>query len=151
MTPKSPLPLPDEWEDVDAYVESLLSFATSSDLFRNLCGGVHILDCLTREPDVYATIIPEDWRAFCLHHEIGDILDLLLREDVEPLRNGVSTNRTYTWIGGLVVPQSLVEYIHDIRRHCLRRDFESGLPGSKRSVGTIPVNTAVGRKQKKCH
>src|SRR5438034_6526068 len=92
MTPKSPLPLPDEWEDVDAYVESLLSFATSSDLFRNLCGGIHILDFLTREPDLYKTILPEDWRAFFDHHEIGGILDLLLREDIEPFRSGISVN-----------------------------------------------------------
>ena len=86
MARNRPLPLSEEWEDPDTYVKVLLNFATTNVLFMNLCGGVHILDFLTREPDLYTTLLPEDWRAFFENHDIHDILQLLLREDIEPLR-----------------------------------------------------------------
>lgn len=153
MIPRKPLPLSDEWEDADSYVASLLSFATSSVLWSNLCGGVHILDFLTRQPDLYTTVIPADWRDFFDHHDIGDILDLLLREDIKPFLKEDSENNevpetetTRSWRNGPRPPQSLVQYIQEVRRHSLRREF---VP--KEAVEKLPRSTAVGMKPKKRH
>ena len=44
MGPDTPLPLPPDFTDANAYVESLLNFATTSRLLQTLCGGVHIQD-----------------------------------------------------------------------------------------------------------
>ncbi|KAL1959420.1 hypothetical protein VTO42DRAFT_2223 [Malbranchea cinnamomea] len=162
MIPQIPLPLPPEWKDAETYVDSLLSFATSSTLFQLLCGGVHILDFLTREPDLYSTVLPEDWRQFFEKHEIGDILDLLLREDIEPLRLGKtqSTNGpleedpgagdtadTKAWRNGPFPPDGLLEYIYQIRRHSLKREFTP----RNSNASKIPRHVAVGMKPKKCH
>nr|KMM67525.1 hypothetical protein CPAG_03859 [Coccidioides posadasii RMSCC 3488] len=155
MIPKKPLPLADEWEDPDSYVKSLLSFATSSVLWSNLCGGVHILDFLTRQPDIYSTIIPADWREFFDCHEIRDIVDLLLRENIGPFReddaadSGSMENGNHnTWRNGPRPPPSLVAYIHDIRRHSLKREF---VPDGGLSTGKLPHSVAVGMNPKKRH
>ncbi|KAJ9240270.1 hypothetical protein DTO169E5_4058 [Paecilomyces variotii] len=157
MKPKSPLPLSDEWKDADSYVDSLLSFATTTTLFQNLCGGVHILDFLTREPDLFTTLLPEDWREFFGQHDIQDILHLLMREDIDLLRenisrlsNGASEESIHyedaKWKGGPLPPASLLDYIHQIRRFSLKRDFTPS-----NTKGTIPRHVAVGMKPKKCH
>ncbi|KAJ5836920.1 hypothetical protein N7447_002946 [Penicillium robsamsonii] len=126
MTIRNPLPLPDEWKDPDEYVQALLSFATESVMFMNVCGGVHILDFLTRDPDLYTSLLPEDWRYFFDHHDIHNILQLLLREDISPLcapeTNAASENGR-TWNGGVFPPASLLEYIRNIRRLSFRREF----------------------------
>ncbi|BCS27665.1 uncharacterized protein APUU_60713S [Aspergillus puulaauensis] len=144
------LPLPDEWSDPDAYVEALLSFATSSDLFRHLCGGVHMLDFLTREPDLYTTLLPEDWRQFFEHHHIVDIIDLLLRDDIEPIlaahKQGNVAGQGWRDGPGLP-PLSLLEYISQIRRLTLRREFTPRESGK----ATIPPRISVGMKVKKYH
>src|SRR5450759_2250613 len=77
------LPIDPDWDNDDSYVSSLLSFATSSDIFRNLCGGIHILDFLTREPDLYNTVLPRKWRDWFDIVTINDVLDLLLHEDLQ--------------------------------------------------------------------
>ncbi|KAL4886194.1 methyltransferase domain-containing protein [Aspergillus karnatakaensis] len=144
------LPLSDEWTDPDAYVEALLSFATSSDLFRHLCGGVHMLDFLTREPDLYTTLLPEDWRKFFEHHSIGDIIDLCLRDDIDSLFEAYKQGNVagQEWRGVAVLPPlSLLEYIYNVRRLTLRRDFAPHQPGK----ATIPPRIAVGMKVKKYH
>lgn len=157
MKPKSPLPLSEEWKDADSYVDSLLSFATTSTLFRNLCGGVHILDFLTREPDLYTTLLPDDWRKFFEQHDIQDILYLLMREDIYSLQQNVSQlshgnteeyahNESTNWKGGSLPPASLLDYIHQIRRFSLKRDFTP-----QNTQGSIPRHVAVGMKPKKCH
>ncbi|KAL3460020.1 methyltransferase domain-containing protein [Aspergillus heterothallicus] len=151
MSASRSLPLPDEWTDPDAYVEALLSFATSSDLFRHLCGGIHMLDFLTREPDLYTTLLPEDWRAFFELHEIGDIIDLMLREDIEPFfvayKQG-NGDATLQWRGVAALPPlTLLEYIQTVRRLTLRRDFTPEQSGD----ATIPQRIAVGMKVKKYH
>jgi len=146
MTPKS-LPLGEEWENEDEYVESLLSFATSSDLFQNLCGGIHILDFLTREPDLYSTVLPSKWRDWFELHEIGDILDLLLRENIELLIDGQNSE----WRSGPLPPQSLREFVQNIRKHSLERDF-CPPPSAKNGSGfKIPRQIAVGMNPKKTH
>ena len=148
MARNHPLPLHDEWEDPDTYIEALLSFATNKVLFMNLCGSVHILDFLVREPDLYTTLLPEDWRLFFADHDIHDILRLLLREDIGPLQESspdvADTDRT--WNGGAFPPQSLLEYIRNIRRLTLRRDFHPQAPKTK-----LPSNVSVGMNMKKVH
>ncbi|OJJ48966.1 hypothetical protein ASPZODRAFT_149939 [Penicilliopsis zonata CBS 506.65] len=153
MPSDNPLPLGPEWTDPDSYVDALLAFATSDDLFRNLCGGVHILDFLTREPSVYTTLLQDDWRDFFEEHDIHDILHLLLREDVGQLRQQQESSALNghtavgTWRGGPLPPISLLDYISNIRRLSLRRDFT---PVDFRQ-GTIPPRLAIGMKTKKLH
>ncbi|KAF7594036.1 hypothetical protein BBP40_010314 [Aspergillus hancockii] len=149
------LPLAEEWTDPDAYVDALLSFATSSDLFRHLCGGVHILDFLTREPDLYTSLLPEHWRAYFEHHDVQDLLDLFLREDISSLldqsrylaADGGKPGAQQGWRGAALPPADLLEYIHQIRRLSLGRDFRPPKLGKP----TIPKHIAVGMNVKKYH
>ncbi|EEQ89358.1 uncharacterized protein BDCG_04478 [Blastomyces dermatitidis ER-3] len=179
MRPENPLPLSPCWPDTDTYISSLLTFATTSTIFRNLCGGVHILDFLTRVPDLYTTVLPQDWRDFFAHHDIGVILDLLLRDDITPLLQDFTSRneRSEDEVGGgwrkgpVRPPESLLRYIHDIRRHCLQREFTPlpmPAPDKNKSYNsnndnitnnndndsnfnTIPRHIAVGMKPKKAH
>ncbi|KAJ5165456.1 uncharacterized protein N7500_007286 [Penicillium coprophilum] len=144
MTTRNPLPLPDEWKDPDEYVQALLSFATESVMFMNVCGGVHILDFLTRDPDLYTSLLPEDWRSFFDHHDIHSILQLLLREDISPLCEPAENGRT--WNGGAFPPATLLEYIRNIRRLSFRREFT---PPEKSE--SLPRHIAVGMNKKKKH
>ncbi|KLJ13046.1 hypothetical protein EMPG_12003 [Blastomyces silverae] len=179
MRPENPLPLPACWPDTDTYISSLLTFATTSTVFRNLCGGVHVLDFLTRIPDLYTTVLPREWRDFFAHHDIGVILDLLLREDIERLLQDIACRSEQGedhvgggWSKGPVhPPESLLRYIHDIRRHCLQREF-TPTPDKNKShnsnndnisnnndnnndndsnCNSIPRHIAVGMKPKKAH
>ena len=162
MLVQYPLPLSPDFDNAEAYVESLLSFITSSDLFQKLCGGVHILDFLTREPDLYSTIIPEEWRTWFQLHDISAILDLLMNEDgdlLESLKSSVDTlsaenqGTKSNWRNAPSPPASLLEYIQAIRRHALNRDFSphdvSVAPSS--ANGVLPRHVAVGMKPKKIH
>ncbi|RLL94195.1 hypothetical protein CFD26_102699 [Aspergillus turcosus] len=150
-----PLPLPEEWTDPDAYVDALLSFTTSSELFIHVCGGVHILDFLTRDPDLYDSLLPLHWRTFFEKHDIQDILDLLLREDIPPLLQqsrkiseiDQSRDADARWRGQPLPPVDLLEYIHQIRRLSLGRDFTPRQPGKV----SLPHHLAVGMNQKKYH
>lgn len=142
------LPVDPVWDNDDSYVSSLLSFATSSDLFRNLCGGIHILDFLTREPDLYATVLPQQWRDWFDKVSVDDLLDLLLREDLKYFR--LSTphqGRDGSWRGHELPPSSLIEYVDIIRKHCLLRQYT---PISE-NIQTLPRRIAVGMKPKKIH
>ncbi|KAJ5495323.1 hypothetical protein N7539_000439 [Penicillium diatomitis] len=151
MARNRPLPLSDEWESPDQYIGALLGFATTNVLFMNLCGGVHMVDFLTRKPDLYTTLIPQDWRTFFEHHDIHDIIHLLLREDIDPLRSKytdgpASDDARTTWKDGAFPPQSLLDYIRDVRRLSLRREYNSQSPRAK-----LPRHVAVGMKTKKEH
>lgn len=152
MPRSNPLPLSDEWTDADAYVDALLSFATSSDMFRHLCGGVHILDFLTREPDLYTSLLPESWRAFFDKHDVQDLIDLVLREDLPALleksrKVAAGEEEHNDWRGAALPPIDFLEYIHQIRRLSLKRDFDPPQPG----YPSIPRRIAVGMKTKKYH
>ena len=142
MPPQLALPLSEEWTDVDSYVDALLSFVTSSDLFRHICGGVHILDFCTRDPDLYTSLLSEEWRQFFDFHDIHDLLDLFLRVDLRQLSEDGSEKE---W-RGTIPPASLIEYLQQIRRLSLIRDF---YPLDRR--GSIPKRLAVGMKHKKYH
>lgn len=154
-----PLPLSD-FEAAEDYVESLLSFITSSSLFQNLCGGVHVSDFLTKEPDLYGTILPGEWREWFQYHDVSDILDLLMREKTDEIEymkrihleceNGPSDRISRK---GPVPPMSLLDYIICIRKHALDRSFTShdrrwnGNTATK--VMPLPRHVAVGMKPKK--
>ena len=137
------LPLDDSWNSEDEYVQSVLTFATTSDLFRNLCGGVHILDFLTREPDLYTTILPKAWRDWFDLVDVDRVLDLLLRDDLEKYKEEHAERLE----GKERPPEDLLDYIRTIRRHSLQRDFTP----SSLHVSELPRHVSVGMKTKKIH
>ncbi|KAJ5131492.1 uncharacterized protein N7515_007531 [Penicillium bovifimosum] len=148
MTFDRPLPISGVWESPDAYIEALLDFSTTSVLFLNLCGGVHMVDFLTREPDLYTDILPKDWIFFFEQHDIQDIIRLLLRQDIEQLRGAGEPSvdqSTRTWNGGAFPPQSLLDYISNIRLLALQRDMHT----SSSMKTELPKQVAMHMKQKK--
>lgn len=146
MPPVQSLPLDQFWANEESYVQSLLSFAINSGLFRNLCGGIHILDFLTREPELYATVLPQEWRDWFDQVDVHVVLELLLREDLGPL---LSFGKQGTWQGHPVPPASLLEYALAIRRHCLLRSHISTL--SQPDPRDMPRRLTGGMKPKKVH
>lgn len=137
------LPLGSEWTSEDEYVQSVLNFATSSDLFRNLCGGVHILDFLTREPDLYTTVLPQEWRDWFELVDIDRVLDLLMRDDLGKYGDASIENKR----SSPSPPKSLIDYVRTIRKHCLQRHFT---PVSD-TIAELPNHISVGMKTKKSH
>lgn len=140
----SPLPIPDGFYDVDHYVESLLAFTTASDLFQTLCGGVHILDFFTREPDVFAELFPSSWRDWFRQSSVEDLLDLLMRRDLDKLPQETEC-----------LPHDLLEYVRDIRKHSLRRESKTGFGlgrlGGNDVAPVLQPKVAVGMNPKKKH
>lgn len=150
MGPDTPLPLPAEFSDCDAYVESLLQFTTSSGLLQTLCGGVHILDFYTQSPDLYTSILPQSWRDWFQTREIMDILDLLMRENLSQF-DGQAHAHGNGWRDGPCPPEDLLAYIHQVRKHLLNRDFSSCNSDPKSRKTAIPRHIATGMKVKKVH
>lgn len=167
MVPPKALPLPPGLKDEEFYVKSLLAFVTSHDLFQRLCGGVHILDFLTQEPDLYATLLPQDWRTWFEYHDTADILDLLMREDLScfdsrseippmcerhidaaPCKKNESE-----WREGPTPPSSLLQYIKNVRRHTLNREFRPVDEKLQPNRGLVQLSrqVTVGMKPKKIH
>jgi hypothetical protein len=140
------LPVSSDWKSEDQYVQSLLTFATTSNLFHNLCGGVHILDFLTREPDLYTTVLPQEWREWFDLVTIHDVLELLLRHDIGQLQQQ-STGTNESSKDAPMPPRSLLEYISTVRKYCLMRNFS---PVSN-DITDLPSHLAVGMKPKKIH
>jgi hypothetical protein len=150
MGPDTPLSLPAEFSNTEDYVESLLHFTTSSWLLQTLCGGVHILDFYTRSPDLYSTILPATWRDWFRSRDIADILDLLMREDLAHF-DQMNQDGKKDWRNGPAPPDELLQYVSDVRKHLLARQFppvESGLNPQK---AAIPRHIALGMKVKKVH
>ena len=169
MHKRGSLPISHDFLNEEVYVKSLLDFATSHDLFQKLCGGVHILDFLTQEPDLYSTLIPLEWRNWFEMHEIQDILDLLMKEDLDCFSNpncldpvlvhtqspdSAAKNEQGTRQGKAMPPTSLAEYVNTIREHTLDRNIRPS--DDQRDVAPIKPNglarsVAVGMKPKKVH
>lgn len=155
MKPSKPLPFPSHFADVDVYIESLLFFATSSEIFQSLCGGVHVLEFLTREPDLYASLLPEEWRQFFDGHDVSDILDLLMRFDLSTFsRSQAYSNQQEDtgWRSGRIPPSSLLKYIKLVRQHSLNRNLASSkaFPAPSSEISWAR-QVAVGMKPKKLH
>lgn len=171
MILKTSLPLSGPFSNPDKFVDSLLDFITTSELFQRLCGGVHILDFITREPDLYSTILPLSWREWFHAQEMQDILDLLMREDLEQFfprsanepgfngQPGACPGDEFqipaSWRGGPLPPDSLLDYIREIRGHSLSRSHPSVNRMNGVSLKTkqpkLPGHVAVGMKPKKVH
>ncbi|KAJ4377439.1 hypothetical protein N0V83_000264 [Neocucurbitaria cava] len=150
MGPETALPLPAEFSNTDEFVESLLEFATSSWLLQTLCGGVHILDFYTRSPDLYSALLPQSWRDWFRARDIMDILDLLMREDLSQF-DIKGTSGGPMWRGGSFPPEDLLQYIKDVRRHLLAREFPPRNSGLSPQKAAIPRHIAMGMKVKKVH
>lgn len=138
MAPVTPLPIADDFKDVEDYVESLLHFATTSTLFQMLCGGVHILDFFTQDPSLFDAVVPEEWKSWLLDCGSMELLDLLMRDDLDAL---------HSMSGCGLPPQTMVQYIKDIRKHSLMRSFT---PRPLR-LKTLPRHVAAGMIPKKIH
>jgi hypothetical protein len=134
MPPAKVIPFADSFASADEYVDSLLRFSAASTIFQTLCGGVHILDFFTREPSLYHKVIPEEWRSWLLAQESMDLLNLLMRDDLEQPRTDAP-------------PESLITYIREIRKHSLRRN----LPTTEKKETKLPRHVAVGMIPKKIH
>ncbi|KAF2272626.1 uncharacterized protein EI97DRAFT_201480 [Westerdykella ornata] len=151
MGPDTPLPLPPDFTSVDDYVDSLLKFSTTSWLLQTLCGGVHVLDFYTRSPNLYTTLLPESWRVWFKNQDIMDILDLLMREDLSQFDRVDDEGDPPSFRGGPAPPEDLLQYIKDVRKHLLAREFPP--PGSEMqsTKSSIARHVAVGMKVKKVH
>jgi hypothetical protein len=134
MPPAKVIPFADDFASADEYVDSLLRFSAASTIFQTLCGGVHILDFFTREPSLYHKVIPEEWRSWLLAQESMDLLNLLMRDDLEQPRTDDP-------------PESLIAYIREIRKHSLQRS----LPTREKKETKLPRHVAVGMIPKKIH
>jgi hypothetical protein len=154
MAPECPLPLPADFHDAETYVKSLLKFSTTSMHLQTLCGGVHILDFFTRKPDLYTQILPETWRNWFKSMEIPDVLDFLMREDLEKfctpinheIRDGSGRDEA-KWRNVAFPPQDLVDYVKEVRRHLLDRSFQPRKDGRQEQNKKI----LVGMNAKKAH
>ncbi|KAL8667847.1 MAG: hypothetical protein Q9202_000312 [Teloschistes flavicans] len=149
---QKPVPLPECFVDADGYIESTLDFISSSELFQKLCGGVHILEFLTQDPDLYTALLPSDWRQFFESQDISTILDLLLRDDVFSLEppglSAVPYCQKSQNLDRVGAPTTLLDYIKQVRRHILDRNKSTSLSNSN---ATLPRNVAVGMNPKKIH
>ena len=156
MIPTKPIPYPKHHVSTEAYVESLLSFVTSSTLLQTLCGGVHVLDFFTQTPDLYTTILDPEWRDWIGMVDIPHLLDLLMRENVENLLASISSidseatrpRDSPTWRGGPFPPKSLLLYIQNVRHHTLLREFDK-TQASRAAPLTRQVS--AGMNLKKAH
>ncbi|KAI1131186.1 methyltransferase domain-containing protein [Nemania abortiva] len=134
MIPPKPLPYPDCWATAEDYVDNLLQFVTTSDTFRILCGGVHVLDFFTSEPGLFSTVVPDEWQPWLLQCDPMRLLDILMREDIDTLPDPRP-------------PESLLKYIKDIRRFSLAREFSS----REEKLPKLTWRMSVGMKPKKIH
>ena len=143
MRPQKLIPCSDEFSTPEEYIESLLQFATTTDIFQILCGGVHILDFFTSERSLFESILPADWREFILQCEdIDAFLDLLMRDDLDALSPA-------KYGGNNAPPESLIQYIRKIRLFSLDRSFT---PSEERKrLPKLTRNVAVGMTFKKVH
>lgn len=166
MVPEKLLPYPPGHISAEDYVEALLDFITTSDLLQTLCGGVHILDFLVREPDLYETVLPLEWRNWLRPRELPDVLDLLMRENIDVLLKQCGNPSSYNkpesqthqkassnhWRGGPLPPQSLLQYIGSVRILALDRSYHSHDQLSEaQKTPNLSRQIAVGMKPKKAH
>lgn len=145
--PDKPLPYGDDFASTDEYIDALLNLAGSNELLQTLCGGVHILDFFTSTPDLYSRILPQEWRDFFVHHQIMDILDLLMRDNLDTVTD-------QTWRDGPAPPASLVAYVRAVRKHLLTRTpFSSQCARNRAMKPTqkLARHVAVGMNIKKVH
>lgn len=149
MKPEKPIPHTDEFGSADEYVDALLQYITTTPVFQTLCGGVHIMDFYTTDPGLFYSVVPADWQPFLLDQEPMELLDFLLRDDMD----SVATTATPT--GRVPPPTSLVQYVRDVRRFCLQRSFSETSTRRSPSQPSKPAKLArkitTGMSVKKLH
>ncbi|KAH6892313.1 methyltransferase domain-containing protein [Thelonectria olida] len=137
MIPDKPLPYNGDYASPDEYTEKLLEFVRTSDTFQILCGGVHILDFFTIEPGLFHYALPKEWQPFILSCSIMQLLDLLMRDDLDNL----------SFENGQTPPESFIEYIRTVRNVSLARSFTP----REQKLPILPRAVAVGMNPKKIH
>ncbi|MCJ1286036.1 hypothetical protein MMC26_005378 [Xylographa opegraphella] len=163
------LPYPSIHKCEEDYVDALLDFVTTSEILQTLCGGVHILDFLTRDPDLFEAILLVEWRVWLRLSKIPDVLDLLMREDLGTIfefydretrscdvheLHGSHDGSFAQWRGGPLPPKSLLHYILKVRELSLDRSFKAK---AKVKASDIPNahslsrQLTIGMKPKKAH
>lgn len=148
MGPEHALPHSADFESSEDYINSLLDFIESSDLLRTLCGGVHILDFFTSNPDLYTQVLPQEWRDFFRQHAIMDVIDLLIRKDLNDFSDEKDTDQ---WCNGSLPPTSSLEYIRMVRKHLLLREPATSQCNRNRTSKKLARHVAVGMNIKKIH
>ncbi|KAF4984345.1 hypothetical protein FZEAL_456 [Fusarium zealandicum] len=136
MIPEKPLPFNGDFASPEEYVDELLKFVRTSETFHILCGGVHILDFFTIEPGLFHYAIPQEWQPFILSCSLMELLDLLMRDDLDNLK-----------FEGEKPPQSFIDYIRTVRDLSLGRSFTP----RKEKLPVLPRSVAVGMNVKKVH
>lgn len=153
LGPEKSLPHSDSFANTDDYVNSLLDFVGGHELLRTLCGGVHILDFFTTEPGLYDRILPEDWRSFFAQQDdVFEIVNLLLRYDFSCYRSAEATDEITGVIG--VPPQTLLDYIANVRKHLLLREPGGSQCSRNRAIKPtqkLTRDVSVGMNVKKVH
>ncbi|ERT02237.1 hypothetical protein HMPREF1624_00535 [Sporothrix schenckii ATCC 58251] len=145
MRPERSLPYADDFASADDYVEQLLHYVASTPVFQVLCGGVHIMDFYTTEPGLFYSVVPADWQPFLLDRTPMELLDFLLRDDVDASVAAMSSS------GGRVPPPpSLVHYVHDVRRFSLRRNLPPATAAAA-TTAKLPRKITMGMNVKKIH
>lgn len=158
MGPKQPLPYDTTaFNSVHAYVNSLLDLLDTHSLIQTLCGGVHVLDFFTTEnPDLYSRVLPQEWRTFFTPLNIMDILDLLMREDLDQfdLKMKDDADVENGWQDKPMPPASLLEYIRTVRKHLLLRNLSANQCSRNRAMKStqkLSRRVIVGMTVKKVH
>ncbi|KAK0626734.1 methyltransferase domain-containing protein [Immersiella caudata] len=136
MRPVNDLPYSEGFDSTEEYVERLLNFTSTSDLFQFLCGGVHILDFFTTEPGLFVSAVPKDWQRFLLESDPVDLLDFLMRDDLDSSSGAPGAP-----------PATLLQYVKDIRRLSLQRSFHPIKP----KMPVLERSVALGMSTKKVH
>nr|POE87420.1 hypothetical protein CFP56_30009 [Quercus suber] len=155
MGPETPLPHSPFFADSNSYVDSLLDFVSNDSLLRSLCGGVHVLDFFTCDPDLYSQILPQEWRDFFSEHGIMDLLDLMMREDLTQFTRDYALSETQkTWRNGPTPPHDLVHYLTNVTRHILLRKPAGSQCSRNRALKPtqkLARHVSVGMNVKKVH
>ncbi|KAK0616002.1 methyltransferase domain-containing protein [Bombardia bombarda] len=137
--PDRPLPYSEEFfSSAEEYVDGLLHFTANSELFQFLCGGVHILDFFTGDPGLFVSAVPPEWQTFLMVCEPMVLLDFLMRDDLDEASLQTGPGRP---------PETLVQYVKDIRKFSLRRAFRPDTP----KLPKLSRSVALGMKTKKIH
>lgn len=174
MAPSIPLPYSlNDFRNTNEYVESLLNFCSTSVPFQTLCGGVHILDFYTRDQSAFRSVIPLEWQDWLLSRDsTTELLDFLMRRDLD---NSVVEdeeeidgekkvkNKAAAANAPAYPPDTLVDYIRQIRRLSLNRDVskerrqqqQEQSPKKKvnitKQTDKLPRGITVGMVPKKIH
>jgi len=139
---KSYLPFSPAFPSEEEYINSLIDFV-SFPLFKTLVGGIHILDFFTNETDLYDSVLDAEWRTFFDTLSMDDILDMVLRKPLETFKN----------TQGQEMPQTLLEFIKDVRQHQLQRLVvdETNRSTKAKQPQKLKRNLVVGMSDKKAH